>query len=109
MVSRRSICNSDDADSEGRRREAREVKMMMMMKMTRMRKMMKMRIKMKIMMKMKMIRHFALSDIAKIGDQLIMMMMTIMMMMLNIREAIHIWSFLWERMAAMMSSTIVLR
>ena len=83
MVSRRSICNSDEADSEGRRREAREVKimkmMMMMMKMMKMIKMMKM---MKMMMKV---------------------------MILNIREAIHTWSFLWARMAAMMSSTTVLR
>ena len=69
MVSRRSICNSDEADSEGRRREAREVKIMKMMKM------------------MKMMR----------------------MKILNIREAIHTWSFLWARMAAMMSSTTVLR
>ena len=30
MVSRRSICNSDEGDSEGKRREAREVKMMIM-------------------------------------------------------------------------------
>ena len=29
MVSRRSVCNSDDGDSDGRRREAREVAIMM--------------------------------------------------------------------------------
>ena len=78
MVSRRSICNSDDGDSEGRRREAREVKVMMMM--------------MSIMMMMMSIMMMMMMVIMSIM-MMMMMIMIKMTLILIIRGAIHIWSF----------------
>ena len=67
MVSRRSICNSDEGDPEGRRREAREVIIMTMTVL----KMCKRR------------WGFLLCVITKLGDQVIMMTMTMVMKMID--------------------------